>query len=55
MSLFKYLQMQEVEPEDANSPLDYFRHEQITLEDTIDGERLDQMWSSIISGSDSDE
>ncbi len=54
MSLFKYLQLQEVEPEDANSPLDFFNHDEITLEDSIDGSQLDQAWVAILRGDDSE-
>ena len=52
MSLFNYLQLQEVEPEDANSPLDYFNRDEITLDDTIDADRLDQSWGAILRGDD---
>lgn len=52
MSLFKFLQLQEVEPEDANSPLDHFTSSQITLEDTIDGDALDRWWSEVLRGDD---
>lgn len=54
MSLFNYLQLQEVEPEDANSPLDYFNRDEITLEDSIDGSQLDQAWVAILRGDDSE-
>ena len=54
MSLFNYLQLQEVEPEDANSPLDFFNHDEITLEDSIDGSQLDQAWVAILRGDDSE-
>ncbi|GEM_PF-3628028 len=48
MSLFQFLQLQEVEPEDATSELDVFNHVEITLDDTIDGDALDRSWSSIL-------
>lgn len=51
MSLFNYLQLQEVEPEDANSTLDYFERDEMSLDDTIDGDALDQSWSAILDGS----
>lgn len=54
MSLFQYLQLQEVEPEDADSALDSFNRDEITLDDTIDGDALDRSWSAIVESSDAD-
>lgn len=54
MSLFQYLQLQEVEPEDANSALDYFERDEMSLDDTIDGDALDASWSRIIESSGND-
>ena len=54
MSVFHYLQLQEVEPEDANSALDYFERDEMSLDDTIDGDALDASWSRIIESNDSD-
>lgn len=54
MSLFQYLQLQEVEPEDASSPLDYFNRDEITLEDSIDGDNLDRSWGAILQSDDSE-
>ena len=54
MSLFQYLQLQEVEPEDANSALDYFERDEMNLDDAIDGDALDASWASIVESSDSD-
>lgn len=51
MSLFNYLHLQEVEPEDVNSELDDFNHDEITLEESIDGAALDRSWSVIIASS----
>jgi hypothetical protein len=52
MSLFQFLQLQEVEPEDADSSLDYFHRDEITLDDVIDGDALDKSWSTILQSSD---
>ena len=54
MSVFHYLQLQEVEPEDANSALDYFERDEMSLDDTIDGDSLDESWARIVESSDSD-
>ena len=54
MSVFHYLQLQEVEPEDANSALDYFERDEMNLDDAIDGDALDASWASIVESSDSD-
>ena len=54
MSVFHYLQLQEVEPEDANSALDYFERDEMSLDDTIDGDSLDASWARIVESSDSD-
>lgn len=54
MSLFNYLQLQEVEPEDADSVLDYFERDEMTLDDTIDGEALDASWASIVESAQHD-
>lgn len=54
MSLFKFLQLQSLEPENANSDLDYFEEDSITLEDTIDGDALANSWSTIVDTTDSE-
>lgn len=54
MSLFQYLQLQAVEPEDDNSTLDYFERDEMSLDDTIDGDALDASWSRIIESNDND-
>ncbi len=41
MSLFNYLQLQEVEPDDANSSLDYYERDEIRLDEDIDAGALD--------------
>jgi hypothetical protein len=50
MSLFQHLQLQEVEPEDANSSLDpiWGDSNTITLDETGDGEALSESWSAIL-------
>lgn len=48
MTLFSYLQLQEVEPEDAASPLDVCEEDVITLDDNIDGDALDASWRTIM-------
>lgn len=48
MSLFPFLQLQPVEPDDDASDLDYFERDEMTLDDTIDGDALDRSWSSIL-------
>ena len=55
MSVFHYLQLQEVEPEDANSALDFYETSEMSLEDTIDGDALDASWSRIIEATSIDE
>lgn len=54
MSLFPFLQLQPVEPEDANSALDYFERDEMSLDDTIDGDALDASWAQIIESNDGD-
>lgn len=54
MSLFNYLQLQEVEPDDAASELDYFEPDEITLDDAIDGESLDRSWGAILQSEDTE-
>ncbi len=54
MSLFNYLQLQEVEPDDETSELDYFERDEITLDDSIDGDSLEQSWGAILQGEDSE-
>ena len=54
MSLFQFLQLQAVEPEDGSSELDFFDHDEISLDDTIDGDILDRSWNSILQNSDPD-
>jgi hypothetical protein len=55
MSLFQYLALQEVEPDNPDSELDLFeRDDEMTLDDTIDGEALDRRWTAIVEGIDSD-
>lgn len=54
MSLFPFLQLQELEPEDADSPLDYFEVDRIVLEDSIDGDALDKSWSGMVAEAQSD-
>ncbi len=54
MSLFHYLQLQEVEPEDADSTLDYFERDEMSLDDTIDGEALDASWGKIVESAQHD-
>lgn len=41
MSLFNFLELQPVEP-DEDSALDYFERDEIRLEEDIDAERLSQ-------------
>lgn len=52
MSLLKYLQLQPVEPNDdgtSDSPLDdYARDEDISLDDDIDEQELENAWSHIV-------
>ena len=55
MSLFHYLQLQEVEPEDADSTLDYFERDEMSLDDTIDGAALDASWAKIVESSNADD
>jgi hypothetical protein len=52
MSLFQYLQLQAVEPEDDDSALDYFERDEMSLDDTIDGDALDASWAKIIESND---
>ena len=54
MSVFHYLQLQEVEPEDANSALDYFERDEMNLDDAIDGDALDASWAKIVESGSAD-
>lgn len=54
MSLFPFLQLQPVEPEDADSALDYFERDEMSLDDTIDGDALDASWARIVESGDAD-
>lgn len=52
MPLLQYLQLQPVEPNDdgsSDSPLDsYEQDENITLDDYIDGQQLEDAWNHIV-------
>ena len=54
MSVFHYLQLQEVETEDAKSALDYIDRDEKKLDDSIEGDALDASWASIVESSDND-
>ena len=54
MSLFPFLQLQPVEPDDTHSRLDEFERDEITLDDSIDGEALERSWSGIVKDIESD-
>lgn len=54
MSLFQFLALQPVEPDDDSSDLDYFEKDEMSLDDTIDGVALDAAWSHIVEGVASD-
>ncbi len=54
MSLFPFLQLQPVEPDDADSRLDEFERDEITLDDSIDGEALERSWSGIVEDIEAD-
>lgn len=59
MSFLKYLQLQPVEPDDCNSPLDcYAKDDSILLEETLEDEaKLEEFWDrvSIEENDDTDE
>ena len=42
MSLFNFLELQPVEPDNESSSLDYFERDEIRLEEDIDAEQLGQ-------------
>ncbi len=54
MSLFPFLTLQPVEPDDATSDLDSFEKDEMTLDDTIDGDALDASWAKIVEGTHTD-
>lgn len=48
MTLYKYLQLQEVEPENASSELDYFEEDYISLYDQPAADDLIRSWDAIL-------
>lgn len=48
MSLFQYLELQAVEPDDDTSELDYFERNDIALYEQTDGDDLADSWSVIM-------
>jgi len=49
MTDLKFLQLQPVEPDEDNSPLDDYPHDEtIILDDEVDEEPLDIRWSEIL-------
>lgn len=54
MSLFPFLQLQTVDPDDDQSDLDKFQKDEISLDDSIDATALDKSWSEIVRDIESD-
>ena len=54
MTLFHYLQLQEVEPEDASSALDYFERDEMRLDEDIDARSLEHFLSDAVDDLHSD-
>lgn len=54
MSLFPFLQLQTVDPDDDQSDLDKFEKDEISLDDSIDATALDESWGEIVHDIESD-
>lgn len=54
MSLFPFLQLQTVDPDDDQSDLDKFEKDEISLDDSIDANALEASWGEIVEDIESD-